>query len=62
MRKLSRLLVISWGVVALGLSVLIGPELGWRGWLWLGTHHLLWALGAAGELIFGSSGSGADPR
>jgi hypothetical protein len=45
-----RTVAITWIVVAIGLTVLIGPELGWRGWMWLGAHNALCAVGAGHEL------------
>jgi hypothetical protein len=53
MRNVSatRTLAITWLVVAIGLSMVIGPELGLRGWMWLGAHNLLCAVGAGHELL-----------
>ena len=53
MRRLSRVLMVSWVVVAVGLTILIGPSLGWRGLLWLGVHHVLCLGGVWGELRLG---------
>ena len=47
---LGRVVAITWILVAVGITVLVGPELGWRGWLWLGLHHLLCLIGASHEL------------
>ncbi|MBN1335018.1 MAG: hypothetical protein JXB39_03560 [Deltaproteobacteria bacterium] len=41
---------LTWILVAIGLTLLIGPRLGLRGWIWLGTHHVLCAVGAGHEL------------
>lgn len=41
---------LTWAVVAIGLTLVIGPELGLRGWLWLGLHHLLCLVGVSHEL------------
>lgn len=41
---------LSWAAVAVGLTVVIGPQLGLRGWLWLGLHHLLCLVGVGHEL------------
>lgn len=49
--SVTRTLAVTWLVVAIGLSVVIGPELGLRGWMWLGAHNLLCALGAGHELM-----------
>lgn len=65
--KLSRLpkvVAVAWLVVAVGITVLIGPALGWRGWMWLAVHHTLCAFGAAWELwVRAEPGTvpGADP-
>jgi hypothetical protein len=45
-----RTIALTWLVVAIGLSVVVGPSLGLRGWMWLGVHHLLCVLGAGHEL------------
>jgi len=47
---LGRVIAIAWILVAIGLTLVIGPELGWRGWIWLGIHHLLCAVGTSHEL------------
>ena len=51
-RKMSvgRIIALTWLIVAIGLTALLGPELGWRGWLWLGLHDLLCVIGAGHEL------------
>jgi len=41
---------LTWLSVAVGLTVLIGPHLGLRGWAWLGLHHLLCVVGSSHEL------------
>jgi len=41
---------LAWPLAAVGLTVAIGPSLGLRGWLWLGAHHLLCAVGCGHEL------------
>jgi hypothetical protein len=41
---------LSWLGVAVGVSVVLGPQLGMRGWLWLGAHHLLCVVGCGHEL------------
>lgn len=45
-----KVLAAAWLLTAAGLTVLIGPSLGWRGWIWLGTHDLLCLVGAGWEL------------
>jgi hypothetical protein len=41
---------MAWPLAAVGLTVALGPALGLRGWVWLGAHHLLCAVGCAHEL------------
>ncbi len=41
---------LTWAAVAIGLTVVIGPQLGLRGWAWLGLHHLLCLVGVSHEL------------
>jgi hypothetical protein len=48
---LARTAAIAWLSVAIGLTVTIGPSLGWRGWIWMGAHNLLCAVGAGHELL-----------
>lgn len=47
----AKVLALGWGLGALALTLLIGPELGWRGWFWLGLHDLLVAIGVGWELV-----------
>jgi hypothetical protein len=35
------ILGLAWVLVACGVTVLVGPELGLRGWAWLCLHHVL---------------------
>lgn len=44
-------IALTWAFVAVGVTVVFGPMLGLRGWLWLGLHHLLCAVGVTHELI-----------
>ncbi|MFT5584115.1 MAG: hypothetical protein ACI9VR_001700 [Cognaticolwellia sp.] len=44
------IVAITWATVALSMTVLIGGELGLRGWLWLGLHHILCVAGVTHEL------------
>ncbi len=48
--KAGRVVALAWIVVAVGLTVVIGPELGWRGWMWLGAHHVICMVGVGYEL------------
>lgn len=43
-------IALAWLGVALGLTIAFGPQLGLRGWMWLGLHHSLALLGAGHEL------------
>jgi hypothetical protein len=45
-----RIIAVTWLLTGAGLTILIGPELGWRGWLWLGIHNLLCVIGSSHEL------------
>lgn len=45
-----KVLALAWLLVGAGLLVLIGPRLGWRGWIWLGAHEVLCLVGAGWEL------------
>jgi len=44
------IIALVWLMVAAAVTVLYGPQLGLRGWLWLGFHHVLCLLGASHEL------------
>ncbi|MCK6504060.1 hypothetical protein L6R53_11770 [Myxococcota bacterium] len=41
---------LTWIAIAVGLTVVIGPSLGLRGWAWLGLHHALCLVGTSHEL------------
>jgi len=43
----------TWLLVAIGLTVVLGPGLGLRGWAWLALHHLLCGIGVSHELFRG---------
>lgn len=47
---LGRTFALAWLVSAIGATLVVGPSLGHRGWLWLGLHDLLCAVGAGHEL------------
>jgi hypothetical protein len=47
---LGRAIAAAWLIAALGVTVAIGPSLGWRGWMWLGAHDVLCVVGAGHEL------------
>ena len=48
--RAGRAVALSWLAVAAGLTVALGPELGWRGWMWLLIHHAICLAGAGHEL------------
>ncbi len=52
-----KVFALAWLVVGASLLVLIGPRLGWRGWIWLGIHEVLCIVGAGWEL----AGARFDP-
>jgi hypothetical protein len=41
---------LAWLFAAAGLTALVGPALGLRGWVWLLLHHLVCAVGCGHEL------------
>jgi hypothetical protein len=43
-------IALTWIVVAIGLTLVLGPLMGLRGWMWLFVHHVLCAMGAGWEL------------
>jgi hypothetical protein len=47
---LSATVAVAWIWVALGLTVVFAPQLGLRGLVWLGLHHLLCIVGVTHEL------------
>ena len=42
-------MALSWMLIALGITIFIGPMLGARGWLWLLIHHVLCLIGVTHE-------------
>lgn len=44
------IVALAWAFIAIGVTVLFGPLLGLRGWIWLGLHHLVCAVGVSHEL------------
>ena len=46
---LSAITAVAWVCVAVGLTLAFGPQLGARGWVWLGLHHLLCLVGVTHE-------------
>lgn len=47
---LGRTVAAAWLISMVGVTVLIGPSLGWRGWMWLGAHNVLCVVGSVHEL------------
>ena len=47
---LSATIAVAWIWVAVGLTVVFGPQLGLRGLLWLALHHILCIAGVTHEL------------
>ncbi len=41
---------MAWLAAAVGVTVVLGPQLGMRGWVWLGLHHVLCAVGCVHEI------------
>lgn len=46
----AKVLAAGWLIAAVGLTALVAPILGWRGWLWFGVFDVLSLLGAGWEL------------
>jgi hypothetical protein len=44
------IIALAWLFTAGGLTVLLGPSLGMRGWVWVGLHLLLCLIGCTHEL------------
>lgn len=47
---LNATIAVSWIWVAIGLTAVFGPQLGLRGLVWLGIHHVLCVVGTTHEL------------
>lgn len=47
---IGRIVALSWLFIAAGVTVVFAPQLGLRGWIWLGAHHVLCAIGVTHEL------------
>ena len=47
---LARALAAGWLIASVGVTLLIGPELGLRGWMWLGLQDVLCVVGCVHEL------------
>ena len=44
---------LAWLLIAVAVTILYGPVLGLRGWIWLGVHHVLCGVGCTHELVRG---------
>ena len=44
------IVALSWLMIAMGVTVFLGPQLGLRGWIWLILHHVLCVVGSVHEL------------
>lgn len=44
------IVALVWAIVAVAMTVLIGPQLGLRGWVWMGLHHALCLAGVTHEM------------
>ena len=49
--RIRTVVALTWIVVAVGMTLLLAPQLGLRGWMWLGVHHWLCLYGAGWELL-----------
>lgn len=49
--RMPKVIALGWILAAVGTTLVLGPKLGLRGWMWLGAHHLLCAIGAGWELF-----------
>jgi hypothetical protein len=48
--RLGPTIALAWIFAAIGMTVMLAPLMGLRGWMWLAVHHLLCAIGAGWEL------------
>ena len=44
------IVALAWAMVAVAVTTLYGEQLGLRGWIWLGIHHVACGLGCTHEL------------
>ena len=45
------ILAVTWLLVAIAITLLLGPNLGGRGWLWLSIHHTFCIVGCGTEYV-----------
>lgn len=43
------IVAVTWVLVALAITIILGPKLGGRGWLWMSIHHIFCAIGCSTE-------------
>ena len=43
------IIAVTWGIVAISLTIILWSSLGGRGWLWLGIHHTFCIIGCTTE-------------
>ncbi len=48
--RLGPCVALAWILIAVGMTVVLGPMMGLRGWMWLFVHHILCGIGAGWEL------------
>jgi len=44
------IIALAWLFAAIAMTVLVGPKLGLRGWLWMGAHHIVCVIGVSHEM------------
>ena len=49
-KNIGEIIAVSWLIVAVVMTILVGPSLGARGLLWMAIHHLLCLIGCGHEL------------
>ena len=49
-KNIGEIVAVSWLLIAIVMTILIGPSLGARGLLWMGIHHFLCLVGSIHEL------------
>lgn len=48
---LQAIIAVTWFLVAMTITFLLGPKIGGRGWLWLGIHHIFCVIGCGTEYV-----------
>jgi hypothetical protein len=44
------IIALTWAMIAIAVTALYWENLGLRGWIWLGVHHVACGIGCAHEL------------